>query len=671
MRGAQRGRAGAAPANGHHQSDSRNCRAGANRADLARIGLPLCASITRETAAAASPRAAPPMDGDATMAVLFDGPALLLDTATAAAADGAPCPCTVRVCTPRSLPCVAVVEALAGAPPEQPVRRVALHPLSIVAATRDPAWPARLCYAHPIVDFAGGAVAVQQLRLDFATESLADAFLALLPTAPTSARPIDASPPSPSVSDTPPMQSQRPMPLSPPSRPPQRGPAAMDRPGQLAESLSASIAALQIAPPAPAPAVGDLVECLTQPPETPTTAAGSKRWLPARVRRVDHAARTLLVQPVGSGVEQLRWVAWDHVRGAHAAASADPYWLRVAQVVGATAACGTGLIFDADTMLHRCTCTQPAGTHPEQPRRVARILQQLDNDRNMLDRCAILMPREATRAELERAHDATHAGLYGGFELTPASEPVVPANLDRMRCGGLGLSVDTVFNGIATQRAARLASGCVLQLIDAVLDGRVRNGLAVVRPPGHHADAAMAGGFCIFNNAAVGAHHALQRPGVNRVLIVDWDVHHGNGTQNIFYQDPRVLYISLHRHDGGAFYPGTGAIDDLGVVRAAAAVLRGRKPAEMGRSDGRGPATASTSTSPGTAVLRAPAPHRPRRRRAPSAWATRSTWPRSSTSSCRSRAPLPLTWCSSAPASTLPRATHSAATTYRRPPLRI
>jgi acetoin utilization deacetylase AcuC-like enzyme len=107
---------------------------------------------------------------------------------------------------------------------------------------------------------------------------------------------------------------------------------------------------------------------------------------------------------------------------------------------------------------------------------------------------------------------------------------------------------------------ARLAAGGAVALVDALIDGDVSKGVALLRPPGHHARPAQAMGFCLLNNVAVAAAHARAR-GLSRVLVVDWDVHHGNGTQEMFYADPTVLYASTHQFP---FYPGTGDVDEAG-----------------------------------------------------------------------------------------------------------
>jgi acetoin utilization deacetylase AcuC-like enzyme len=113
---------------------------------------------------------------------------------------------------------------------------------------------------------------------------------------------------------------------------------------------------------------------------------------------------------------------------------------------------------------------------------------------------------------------------------------------------------------------AKLAAGAALQAVDAVLSGQFDNALSLMRPPGHHAGIRRAAGFCLINNAAVAARAALQRYGLERVAIIDYDVHHGDGTQQIFYQDPQVLFISTH---ASPFYPGTGMVHETGDTRLA------------------------------------------------------------------------------------------------------
>uniref|UniRef100_A0A665V9Y7 histone deacetylase n=1 Tax=Echeneis naucrates TaxID=173247 RepID=A0A665V9Y7_ECHNA len=123
---------------------------------------------------------------------------------------------------------------------------------------------------------------------------------------------------------------------------------------------------------------------------------------------------------------------------------------------------------------------------------------------------------------------------------------------------------DTIWNEIHSSSAARLAVGSVVELVFKVASGELKNGFAVVRPPGHHAEESTPMGFCYFNSVAIAAKLLQQRLNVSKILIVDWDVHHGNGTQQAFYTDPSVLYLSLHRYDDGNFFPGSGAPDEVG-----------------------------------------------------------------------------------------------------------
>jgi acetoin utilization deacetylase AcuC-like enzyme len=129
---------------------------------------------------------------------------------------------------------------------------------------------------------------------------------------------------------------------------------------------------------------------------------------------------------------------------------------------------------------------------------------------------------------------------------------------------------------------ARLAAGGLLALLDEVMAGRLRNGFAMVRPPGHHAERDRAMGFCLFNNVAIGAAYLRARHGLERVLVVDWDVHHGNGTQHSFARDPGVLYASTHRYP---FYPGTGALDEIGQSEGAGFTLNIPFPGGFGDAE--------------------------------------------------------------------------------------
>jgi len=192
--------------------------------------------------------------------------------------------------------------------------------------------------------------------------------------------------------------------------------------------------------------------------------------------------------------------------------------------------------------------------HLETPAAKRRIKNLLDVT-GLTDRLRLIAPRPATRDELLRVH--------------------CPEYLDRITALGAGAGGDanvgppygeTCF-GAGGDEIAALAAGGVLTAVDAVLDGLVPNAYALVRPPGHHARPADGLGFCIFNNAAVAAAHALEARGLSRVAVVDWDAHHGNGAQEIFWEDPRVLTVSIHQD--AAFPPGSGAIDATGAGAGA------------------------------------------------------------------------------------------------------
>lgn len=183
------------------------------------------------------------------------------------------------------------------------------------------------------------------------------------------------------------------------------------------------------------------------------------------------------------------------------------------------------------------------GSHPESPDRVVAIDRALAAA-GILDHRLIIEPRPAP---LERVL-AVHR----------------PALVDRVRAaaerGGAWLDPDTWVSPLSYETTLLAAGGgCVA--VDAVLEGRALRAFALVRPPGHHAEPNRAMGFCLFNTVAVAARHARSAHGVDRVAIVDWDVHHGNGTQAIFWEDPSVLFISLHQYP---FYPGSGSRQEDG-----------------------------------------------------------------------------------------------------------
>jgi len=211
-------------------------------------------------------------------------------------------------------------------------------------------------------------------------------------------------------------------------------------------------------------------------------------------------------------------------------------------------AAATGFFAHPAFLQHR---TGPG--HPERPERLTAIVTGL-RQAGLWDRLTHLAPAPATLETLRLVHTADYVAtarreIEGGQAmLSTGDTPICPE----------------------TWAAATLAAGAVCDAVDAVLTGRVRNAFCAVRPPGHHARPGGGMGFCVFNNAAIGARHALARRGLARVLIVDWDVHHGNGTQEAFWTEPAVL--QFHTQQRG-IYPGSGREGERGAGPAAGRII--------------------------------------------------------------------------------------------------
>ncbi len=220
-----------------------------------------------------------------------------------------------------------------------------------------------------------------------------------------------------------------------------------------------------------------------------------------------------------------------------------------------------GLVFDEICLQH---LSGNIG-HPERPERLTAVHEGLENT-GWLKRLHRIKSRSATEAELNLAHGSRYldlvrrelSGLEGLAELSTGDTLVAPQSLE----------------------AALFGAGGVLAAVDAVMAGEVRTAFCAVRPPGHHATRDRGMGFCIFNNVAVAARYVQQNYGLQRVLIVDWDYHHGNGTEDIFYEDGSVFYFSTHHY--GA-YPGTGHPSETGEGKGAGTTLNVPLPA--GASD--------------------------------------------------------------------------------------
>jgi acetoin utilization deacetylase AcuC-like enzyme len=199
----------------------------------------------------------------------------------------------------------------------------------------------------------------------------------------------------------------------------------------------------------------------------------------------------------------------------------------------------TALITHSDCLRH----VNPPG-HPERVERLQAILGALE-----AEEFAYLVRVEAPLAEdaeLLRAHPASH---LAALEARLPAQSFAALDADTFLCPG-------------SLTAARRAAGAVVRGVDMVMAGEVRNAFCAVRPPGHHAETATPMGFCLFGNAVVGARHALEAHGLARVAIIDFDVHHGNGTQDLVWDDARILFASTHQMP---LYPGSGAADECGA----------------------------------------------------------------------------------------------------------
>ncbi len=186
------------------------------------------------------------------------------------------------------------------------------------------------------------------------------------------------------------------------------------------------------------------------------------------------------------------------------------------------------------------------GTHRERPERLVAIRDELART-GLAAKCQIGETRIASIDELSQIHGETHISRVAQF----AKE------------GGGWIEGDTFLSPLSYDVACR-AAGTAIAAVDAVMQGADRQALCLIRPPGHHALVHEPMGFCLFNNIALAANHAVKRHQLERVLIVDWDVHHGNGTQDIFYERDDVWFLSMHR---SPFYPGTGDVNETGSGR--------------------------------------------------------------------------------------------------------
>jgi acetoin utilization deacetylase AcuC-like enzyme len=214
-----------------------------------------------------------------------------------------------------------------------------------------------------------------------------------------------------------------------------------------------------------------------------------------------------------------------------------------------------GLVYDPIYLKH------DTGSHVEKSQRLVVTIDLL-KESQLIDKLTILPPRAASLEEISLVHSEHH----------------ITRVQDYSSRGGGWLDGDTVASP-DSYKVALYAAGGVLRGLDAVMTGEVNHVFALVRPPGHHATPDQAMGFCLFNNVAIAAKYALQSHNLERVLIADFDVHHGNGTEGIFYNDPRVLYFSTHQYP---HYPGTGDMGDDGAGEGKGTTVNVPLPAYCG-----------------------------------------------------------------------------------------
>jgi acetoin utilization deacetylase AcuC-like enzyme len=184
--------------------------------------------------------------------------------------------------------------------------------------------------------------------------------------------------------------------------------------------------------------------------------------------------------------------------------------------------------------------------HPERPERLA-TLAKVFQESGLVDKCARIAPTPANKETILLNHDEEY--LQRVKEACASDAPFIDAPDSKICRESFDVSL--------------LAAGAAVSAVDEVMAGRLDNAFCAVRPPGHHAERGLSMGFCLLNNVAIAAQHLLKNHDLDRILILDWDVHHGNGTQHSFEDDPRVLFVSLHGHPG-IVYPGTGFANERG-----------------------------------------------------------------------------------------------------------
>jgi acetoin utilization deacetylase AcuC-like enzyme len=220
----------------------------------------------------------------------------------------------------------------------------------------------------------------------------------------------------------------------------------------------------------------------------------------------------------------------------------------------------THVFYDPATRRH-----EPGPNHPESPKRLDAVMEGVRTLERQ-GRVSVKAPRAASEDEILLVHTPQYLELVRTE--TAAGRRLLSTGDTELSSGSMG--------------AALAAAGTVVSAVDAVISGRARQAFCVVRPPGHHASQARGMGFCVFNNIAIGARYAARRHGVERILIVDWDVHHGNGTQQVFEADGSVLFFDTHQHP---WYPGTGSRAETGEGKGRGMIMNRPFAAGAGRNE--------------------------------------------------------------------------------------
>eukprot|EP01022_Parablepharisma_sp_SALTPOND_P033963 TRINITY_DN900_c0_g1_i1.p3 TRINITY_DN900_c0_g1~~TRINITY_DN900_c0_g1_i1.p3 ORF type:complete len:236 (-),score=0.37 TRINITY_DN900_c0_g1_i1:583-1290(-) len=212
--------------------------------------------------------------------------------------------------------------------------------------------------------------------------------------------------------------------------------------------------------------------------------------------------------------------------------------------------CNTvGITFDERTLLHKCFNKK----RNERPERLICAYSHLIAS-GLLHSCRSIPVTEASESSILLAHSKKHLENIKSLSCDPASMT------SKLLLEGISTSrfESDTYENCFTPKSAFVSAGCVTSAIDAMFSpkSRLTTAFCITRPPGHHSGIESVGGFCFFNNVAIGARYAQRKFGVQKIAIIDWDIHHGNGTQEIFEDDPSVLLISIQRHEDGTFYPG-------------------------------------------------------------------------------------------------------------------